>query len=155
MTTCRSRSTTPCRWAGVDRVDYIKMDIEGSEIAALEGAHETILKHRPKLGICVYHRPTDLWAIPNLIRRKYPFYSLYLDHHALHDEETVLYARRPMTETEPTEPSRTRRAAGFDPGRGAQDRRRALRLCARRFNPGGAHERRVAGRTLVVVDEPA
>jgi FkbM family methyltransferase len=81
------------RWARIDKVDYVKMDVEGSEIAALEGAHETILAHRPKLGICVYHRPTDLWAIPNLIRRKYPFYRLYLDHHSLYGEETVLYAR--------------------------------------------------------------
>ena len=82
-----------CRWAGVDRVDYIKMDIEGSEVATLAGAHETILKHRPKLGVCVYHRPTELWAIPNLIRRIYPFYDPHLDHHSLHNEETVLYAR--------------------------------------------------------------
>lgn len=82
-----------CFWTGVDRVDYIKMDIEGSEIAALEGARETILAHRPKLGVCVYHRPVELWTIPNLIRRAYPFYDLYLDHHSLHGEETVLYAR--------------------------------------------------------------
>lgn len=81
------------RMAGVEKVDFIKMDIEGYEIPALEGAHDTISTHRPKLAISIYHRLTDLWAIPNLIRRKYPFYSLYLDHHALHDEETVLYAR--------------------------------------------------------------
>ncbi|HEY3813807.1 MAG TPA: FkbM family methyltransferase [Caulobacteraceae bacterium] len=82
-----------CRWQGLGKVDFIKMDVEGSEIPALEGAHETILAHRPKLGISVYHRPTDLWAIPNLIRRKYPFYRLYLDHHSLYGEETVLYAQ--------------------------------------------------------------
>ncbi len=81
------------RWAAVPKVDFIKMDIEGSEIAALEGAHDVIQKYRPKLGISVYHRPSDLWAIPNLIREKYPFYQLYLDHHALYGEETVLYAR--------------------------------------------------------------
>ena len=52
-----------------------------------------ILRHRPKLGVCVYHWSTDLWVIPNLIRRAYPFYNLYLDHHSLHNEETVLYAR--------------------------------------------------------------
>jgi FkbM family methyltransferase len=81
-----------CAWAGIGKVDFIKMDIEGSEIAALEGAHRTIEAHRPKLGVCVYHRPSDLWAIPNLIRTKYPFYALYLDHHSLYGEETVLYA---------------------------------------------------------------
>src|SRR5262249_54043413 len=50
-----------CRWADIARVDYVKMDIEGCEIAALAGSRETILAHRPKLGVCVYHRPTDLW----------------------------------------------------------------------------------------------
>lgn len=39
---------------------YIKMDIEGSEMAALMGAKETIKRHKPYLAICVYHRKNDL-----------------------------------------------------------------------------------------------
>lgn len=73
------------------RVNYIKMDIEGSETDALTGAHETIARFRPKLAICLYHNPADLWSIPLEIKRRYPFYRLFLDHHSLHDEETVLY----------------------------------------------------------------
>jgi FkbM family methyltransferase len=76
------------------RLDYIKMDIEGSEAAALTGARDTISRFRPKLAICVYHRPSDLWTIPLEIKRRYPFYRLYLGHHSLHAEETVLYATR-------------------------------------------------------------
>lgn len=82
-----------CAWSGLERVDFLKMDIEGSEIAALKGSHETISKWRPKLAICVYHRYDDLWTIPNMIRDLYPFYDLYLDHYTLHAEETVLYAK--------------------------------------------------------------
>ena len=37
---------------------------------------------------CHFRAPAD-----SLIRRAYPFYDLYLDHHSLHNEETVLYAR--------------------------------------------------------------
>lgn len=81
-----------CRWRGLERVDYIKMDVEGSEIAALNGADATIARWRPKLAICVYHRYDDLWKITNLIRERYPFYDLYLDHYTVHAEETVLYA---------------------------------------------------------------
>lgn len=81
-----------CRHEGVPRVDLIKMDIEGSEAAALEGAGETIERWRPKLAIGVYHAPSDLWTIPNAVRRRYPFYRLFLGHYSLHLEETVMYA---------------------------------------------------------------
>jgi FkbM family methyltransferase len=81
-----------CRHEQVSRVDLIKMDIEGSEAAALEGARETIERWRPKLAICVYHKASDLWTIPNTVRRRYPFYRLFLGHHSLHLEETVMYA---------------------------------------------------------------
>lgn len=81
-----------CQFRGVSKVDYIKMDIEGSEMAALDGAHQTILRCKPKLAVCVYHKPSDLWIIPAEVKRRYPFYKLFLEHHSLHGEETVLYA---------------------------------------------------------------
>ncbi len=46
------------------RVDFIKMDIEGSELGALRGAESTIRRWRPKLGISLYHRPEDFFSIP-------------------------------------------------------------------------------------------
>jgi FkbM family methyltransferase len=78
--------------ARLDRVDLIKMDIEGSEAEALAGAGKTISRFRPKLQICVYHRPHELWTIPLAVKRRYPFYRLFLGHHSLHLEETVMYA---------------------------------------------------------------
>ena len=44
-----------CRDEGVDRVDFIKMDIEGGELPALRGAERTIREHRPRLSIASYH----------------------------------------------------------------------------------------------------
>lgn len=39
----------------LERVDFIKMDIEGSERSALEGAQETIKRFVPMLAISIYH----------------------------------------------------------------------------------------------------
>lgn len=73
-------------------VTYLKMDIEGSEMAALRGAEQIIRTQRPKLAISVYHRPEDIWEIPNLILDYHPDYKLYLRHYTLEDCDTVLYA---------------------------------------------------------------
>lgn len=45
----------------------IKMDIEGSEMKALEGAERIIAKKLPYLAICVYHKKEDLITIPQYI----------------------------------------------------------------------------------------
>ena len=75
------------------KVTFIKMDIEGSELEALEGAAETIKKDHPKLAICVYHKFTDLWMIPIWIKSRFPQYKIYLRHHSVTNNETVLYAK--------------------------------------------------------------
>lgn len=76
----------------VKKVDFIKMDIEGSEAAALLGARQTIAKFKPKLAISLYHKPSDIFEIPLLINHLFPFYDqFYLDHYSIHQWETVLY----------------------------------------------------------------
>lgn len=74
------------------RVSFIKMDIEGAEKQALLGAADTIRKYRPKLAICIYHKPQDIWEIPELILEMNPDYHLYIRHYSLREAETVLYA---------------------------------------------------------------
>lgn len=51
----------------LDRIDFIKMDIEGGEVPALRGAKETIERFRPNLAICLYHIWDDPFTIPELI----------------------------------------------------------------------------------------
>ena len=80
------------RREALERIDFIKMDIEGSETAALRGATDTLRRFRPKLAISLYHRPVDLWQIPLWVDSLGLGYRLYLDHYTIHLEETVLYA---------------------------------------------------------------
>lgn len=77
----------------IQKVDFIKMDIEGSEEAALRGAAKTIRKFKPKLAICAYHKPNDLCVLPKLIKELVPEYKLYLDHFTVNFTETVLFAK--------------------------------------------------------------
>jgi FkbM family methyltransferase len=73
-------------------VTYIKMNIEGAEIDALEGARKTIARWTPKLAVSVYHRASDLWRIPQIVCQLNPRYDLYLRQHDGGVIETVLYA---------------------------------------------------------------
>jgi FkbM family methyltransferase len=76
----------------LDRVDFIKMDIEGGELEALAGAMDTIRRFKPKLAISAYHKIDDLLMLPAAIRAIEPGYRLYLDHYTVHQEETVIFA---------------------------------------------------------------
>ena len=77
----------------VERIDFIKMDIEGAEPEALIGAERTIRKHRPQLAISIYHDLRHFASIPRWIADLDLGYRLYLDHFTIHAEETVLFAR--------------------------------------------------------------
>lgn len=74
------------------RVSFIKMDIEGAEYKALLGAKRTIAENKPKLAICVYHKPEDIWELPGLVLDIRPDYKLYFRHYSSGSTETVMYA---------------------------------------------------------------
>ena len=75
-----------------EKVTFIKMDIEGSEPKALLGAEEIIIKQKPKLAICVYHKPEHLWEIPLYLKKIVPEYKIFFRHHTPLEYETVCYA---------------------------------------------------------------
>ena len=52
---------------GLPSVDFIKMDIEGSERYALRGAEQTLKKFHPRMAICTYHLPDDPKVIPAVV----------------------------------------------------------------------------------------
>lgn len=74
------------------KVTFIKMDIEGAEYEALQGAANLIRQYKPKLAVSVYHKAEDIWELPKLLLSFCPEYTFYLRHYSLSSEETVLYA---------------------------------------------------------------
>lgn len=75
-----------------DRVSFIKLDIEGAELEALQGAKKIMMKYKPKLAVCIYHKKQDYWQIPYFIKSLVPEYQLYIRHYSNYSAETVLYA---------------------------------------------------------------
>jgi FkbM family methyltransferase len=76
----------------LEKVNFIKMDIEGAELNALRGAEKTIKRFKPKLAISAYHKPDDFVTLPAYINSLGINYQFYLNHHTIHKWETVLYA---------------------------------------------------------------
>ena len=75
-----------------EKVSYIKMNIEGAELDALDGAKETIRRDAPKLAVSAYHHPAHLWQVPAKALELRDDYDLYFRQHDGGIIETVLYA---------------------------------------------------------------
>ena len=73
------------------KIDFIKLDIEGAEQDAIEGATYTIQTHSPILAICIYHKAEDWYKVPQKMLNINPNYKLYLRHYMEGIYETVLY----------------------------------------------------------------
>lgn len=76
----------------VARVDFIKINLHGSEAAALAGAHTTIAQFRPRLALAASHRPDDLLDLSEYLTGIDPDYQLRLRHVTLGLSGTVMYA---------------------------------------------------------------
>lgn len=74
------------------RVDYIKLDVEGHDLAALEGARDLIDRYRPVLAIAGYHRWDDIWRIPEFLKRYAPDYRITYRTHESNTFDSVFYA---------------------------------------------------------------
>lgn len=66
---------------GDTKIDFIKMDIEGSELEALKGALKTLKHSRPMMAICVYHKKDDLIVLPQFMKNIYGNCRFYLRKH--------------------------------------------------------------------------
>lgn len=75
----------------INKIDFIKLDIEGAEKAALEGCKKVIEKHHPKLAICIYHKPNDIFEIFKLIQSFNVAYKFYLKLNSSSFHEFVLF----------------------------------------------------------------
>ena len=78
-----------------ESVSFIKMDIEGAELQALEGAHGVIWRDRPVLAICGYHKPDHLWRVPVSLKTLAPDSAFFLRSHCSDGLDAVCYALPP------------------------------------------------------------
>lgn len=90
--TIKVEATSIDELVGSGAVTLIKMDIEGAELEALKGSAETIKRCKPRLVVCVYHKPEDILEIPLYVLSLEPSYRFYIRQHSLTVSETVLYA---------------------------------------------------------------
>ncbi|HJT87183.1 MAG TPA: FkbM family methyltransferase [Bryobacteraceae bacterium] len=77
------------------RPTYIKMDIEGAELDALQGASATMRRHNPLLAVCTYHTQDHLWRIPLKLQQLAPEARLALRPHCEDGFDVVCYAIPP------------------------------------------------------------
>jgi len=61
----------------IKRVDFIKMDIEGSERYALQGAANVLKQYSPRLAVASYHHHTDPPVLSNIIIKANTSYRKY------------------------------------------------------------------------------
>ena len=73
-------------------ITFIKLDIEGMEGDAIEGAKNIIQRDNPQMAVCVYHKPGDFWQLPRLILHCCPDYTFELRQCMPHEFcDTILY----------------------------------------------------------------
>jgi FkbM family methyltransferase len=78
-----------------EHATLIKMDIEGAELQALEGAQRVIWRDRPVLAVCGYHKPDHLWRVLVSLKTLAPDSALFLRSHCSDGLDTVCYAVPP------------------------------------------------------------
>ena len=61
-------------------VSFIKFDVEGSELAAIEGAKDTIKNIRPVMKIACYHRSEDVFTLVQKVLEIRSDYKIYMIH---------------------------------------------------------------------------
>ena len=77
-----------------ENITYIKMDIEGSECKALDGAKKIISRDHPKLAICIYHGKEDIFQVPYKIVKELGYTRFFIRHYSDTIGESVIYAEK-------------------------------------------------------------
>lgn len=67
----------------LNRLDYLKLDVEGAELDTLTGAVLSIGRDKPKMAVSAYHKPEDLWQLIRYIHSLRPDYEFSLRHYKI------------------------------------------------------------------------
>lgn len=74
-------------------VTFVKMDVEGAEMDVLLGMQKTIVKYKPKLAVCIYHKHEDLFDISSFLLDLVPEYKFHIRHYNSNETECVLFCQ--------------------------------------------------------------
>ena len=61
-----------------EEIGLIKMDVEGFESKVINGAINTIKKHKPVLAVAIYHNPQDFFEMKDKIKNINPDYKFII-----------------------------------------------------------------------------
>lgn len=73
------------------KIGFIKMDIEGAELKALQGGKKCIADNKPNMAICAYHKPDDIRVLSEAILRIRNDYKIDIRHYGDKFKDCVLY----------------------------------------------------------------
>ena len=71
---------------------FVKLHVEGGELAALQGARETLLEYRPIIATTIYHNADGIWRTPLWLMETLPDYRFLLRNHSWCGTGSVVYA---------------------------------------------------------------
>ncbi|RKJ41983.1 FkbM family methyltransferase [Acutalibacter sp. 1XD8-33] len=73
-------------------ISFLKADIEGYEWKMLAGGGKVLRRDLPKLAVCIYHTPADMFRLAIQIKEICPEYKIFVRQHQLNWHDTILYA---------------------------------------------------------------
>jgi FkbM family methyltransferase len=82
----------------MEAVNFIKMDIEGGEGLAINGARRLLTECAPRIAVTVYHYAHDMLEVTGNILKINPRYQFRLRHHSCYYFDTVLYGEASPSE---------------------------------------------------------
>ncbi len=71
---------------------FVKLHLEGGELAALKGARRTLLTCRPVVAVTVYHNADGIWRTPLWLMHTLPDYSFLFRAHSWCGTDAIVYA---------------------------------------------------------------
>lgn len=80
------------RSRSLQRLDLIKLDLEGAEETVVPSMLPLVHRLRPQLAVSIYHKLEHFWSIPELLMNALEGYQFYMGHYSSQGYETILYA---------------------------------------------------------------